>query len=85
VKDECLADRAPAGQRAEVEHDDQHEHEDDGDGRVDGRDEEAHHHAAQQTQQTRVPAEVAERRPGNIYISMITQTIRPSRHVCQLK
>ena len=39
----------------------QHQHQ--GDGGVDGADQETHDHAADQTQQTRVPAEVAECRP----------------------
>lgn len=47
VKDECLADGAPlGGQGAEVEDDGQDQHHDDGDGGVEGADQEAHHYTA---------------------------------------
>lgn len=47
VKDECLADGAPlGGQGAEVEDDGQDQHHDDGNGGVEGADQEAHHYTA---------------------------------------
>jgi len=66
MKYERLTDGAPVGRDSpEVDDDNKDQHEYDGDGREHHRDEETHDNTAQQTQQTRVPAEVAERRPGN--------------------
>ena len=46
-----------------MEQDDQTQHQDQGDGRVNGTDQETHDHAANQAQRTGVPGEVAEGRP----------------------
>ena len=65
MKYEGLADGAPGhGQWAEVEEDDQQQHEHERDRRVDGADQEAHHEAANQSKRTRVPRKVLERRPA---------------------
>lgn len=69
VKDECLADGAPlGGQGAEVEDDGQDQHHDDGDGGVEGADQEAHHYTANQAQGAGVPGEVLEGRPVRVKV-----------------
>lgn len=70
MEDERLADGAPlGGQWAEVKDDGQDEHHDDGDGGVEGADEEAHHHTADQAQSAGVPGEVLEGRPVGVKIT----------------
>ena len=48
-----------------MQQDDENQHQDQSDGGVDGADQEAHDHAANQAQRARVPSEVAERGPEN--------------------
>lgn len=70
VKDECLADGAPlGGQGAEVEDDGQDQHHDDGNGGVEGADQEAHHYTADQAQGAGVPGEVLEGRSVRVKVS----------------
>lgn len=70
VKDECLADGAPlGGQGAEVEDDGQDQHHDDGDGGVEGADQEAHHYTADQAQGAGVPGKVLKGRPVSVQVS----------------
>ena len=65
VEDECLADVAPAAGRTEVvDEQEQQQHEGDAGRGVDGVDQEHHDGTAHDAQHTRVPREVAERRPG---------------------
>jgi len=74
MKYERLTDGTPVGWNSpEVDDDDEDQHEYDGDGREHHRDEETHYNTAQQTQQTRVPAEVAECRPAivNNYVFFV--------------
>lgn len=78
MKDERLADGAPlGGQRAEVEDDGQDQHHNDGDGGVEGADEEAHHHTADQTQGAGVPGKVLEGWPVGV---KITKTLSCDQH-----
>ena len=66
VEDQGLRDGSPGGgQGADVQQDDENQHQDQSDGGVDGADQEAHDHAANQAQRARVPGEVAERGPEN--------------------
>lgn len=69
VKDECLADGAPlGGQGAEVEDNGQDQHHDDGNGGVEGADQEAHHYTADQAQGAGVPGEVLEGRSVRVKV-----------------
>ena len=65
MKDESLTNGPPCGgQGAEVQQDDQYQHQHQGHACVDGRDEETHDHTAQQAEDTGVPGEVGECWPG---------------------
>lgn len=65
MEDERLADAAPAADGTQVmDQQQQQQHEGDTGRRVDGVDQEHHHGAADDPQNTRVPGEVPERRPA---------------------
>lgn len=65
VEDERLADAAPAADGTQVmDQQQQQQHEGDTGRRVDGVDQEHHHGAADDSQNTRVPGEIPERRPA---------------------